>query len=69
MLILSKELKLTSEEEIQESVILSIEISTNISNFIKYLNANLEKNSDFNFLRLKQPLQELESVIKFDFNI
>ncbi len=43
MLILARELKFLSEEEIQESLILSIEISTNISNFIKYLNSNLEK--------------------------
>ena len=43
MLILARELKFLSKDEVQESIILSIEISTNISNFIKYLNTNLEK--------------------------
>ena len=42
MLILACELEFCSEEEIQESLILSIEISKNISNFIKYLNSKLE---------------------------
>lgn len=43
MLILSKELEFCSANEIERSLILSIEISQNISNFIKYLNTNLEK--------------------------
>ncbi len=43
MLILARELNFLSHDEVQESLILSIEISTNISNFIKYLNSNLEK--------------------------
>ena len=37
MLILSKELNLCSQTEIQEGYNLSIEISQNLSNFIKYL--------------------------------
>ena len=43
MLILAKELNFLSQEDVRESLILSLEISTNISNFIKYLNSNLEK--------------------------
>lgn len=43
MLILAKELDLCSKAEIQESLQLSIEISQNISNFIKYLDSKLEK--------------------------
>ena len=42
MLILAKELDFCTEEEINESRILTIEISQNISNFIKYLNSSLE---------------------------
>lgn len=42
MLILAKELEFCSEEEIQESLVLSVEISQNISNFIKYLNSKIE---------------------------
>ena len=42
MLILAKELELCSEDEIQKSLNLTIEISQNISNFIKYLNTKLE---------------------------
>lgn len=44
MLILARELEFCSDGEIQESLILSIEISQNISNFIKYLNSKLETN-------------------------
>lgn len=43
MLILARELEFCSTDEIQESMILSIEISQNISNFIKYLNSKLDK--------------------------
>jgi four helix bundle protein len=42
MLILSRELGLCSQNDIQKSYDLSIEISQNISNFIKYLNSKLE---------------------------
>ena len=42
MLILARELGYCSEEEIQESIILSLEMSQNISNFINYLNTKLE---------------------------
>ena len=42
MLIIARELGYCSNDEIQESMILSIEISQNISNFIKYLNSKLE---------------------------
>ena len=41
MLILSKELNLCSQTEIQEGYNLSIEISQNLSNFIKYLNTKM----------------------------
>ena len=41
MLILAKELEFCSEDEIQKSLELTIEISQNISNFIKYLNTKL----------------------------
>lgn len=44
MLILARELEFCSNHEIQESFILSVEISQNISNFIKYLNSKLETN-------------------------
>lgn len=44
MLVLARELEFCSKDEIQESFILSIEISQNISNFIKYLNSKLEIN-------------------------
>ena len=43
MLILAREINFLTRDEVQENIILSIEISTNISNFIKYLNSNLEK--------------------------
>ncbi len=46
MLILARELEFCSNDEIQESLILSIEISQNISNFIKYLNSKLEQVND-----------------------
>ena len=42
MLILARELEFCSDEEIQESLVLSVEISQNISNFIKYLNSKIE---------------------------
>ena len=42
ILILAKELGFCSNDEIQESLNLSIEISQNISNFIKYLNTKLD---------------------------
>jgi hypothetical protein len=41
MLILAKELEFCSVDEIQKSLELTIEISQNISNFIKYLNIKL----------------------------
>ena len=44
MLILARELEFCSNNEIQESLILSVEISQNISNFIKYLNSKIEVN-------------------------
>ena len=40
MLILSRELQLCNQDSIQISYDLSIEISQNLSNFIKYLNNN-----------------------------
>ena len=40
MLILSRELGFCNHEEIQKSYNLTIEISQNLSNFIKYLNTN-----------------------------
>lgn len=43
MLILAKELQFCTENETKESSQLSIEISQNISNFIKYLNSKTEK--------------------------
>jgi len=43
MLIIAKELEFFTEEEIDEPMQLSIEISQNISNFIKYLNAKIDK--------------------------
>ena len=43
MLVLAKELEFCCENEIIDSYQLSIEISQNISNFIKYLNTKLEK--------------------------
>lgn len=44
MLILARELEFCSQDEIQESLQLSVEISQNISNFIKYLDSRIEKN-------------------------
>ncbi|UTX47237.1 four helix bundle protein [Chryseobacterium sp. MA9] len=43
MLIVSKRLKLGDENKAEEIIILSKEISSNISNFIKYLSENIEK--------------------------
>lgn len=43
MMIVSKRLKLGEEKEAEEIIILSREISTNISNFIKYLSVNIDK--------------------------
>ncbi|PKP44285.1 MAG: four helix bundle protein [Bacteroidetes bacterium HGW-Bacteroidetes-13] len=42
MLILSRELDLCSQTEIEESYKTSIEISQNLSNFIKYLNSKIK---------------------------
>ncbi len=42
MLILTKELEFCSDNEINESLSLCIEISSNISNFIKYLSTTIE---------------------------
>lgn len=42
MLILAKELEFCSHDETHESIQLSIEISQNISNFIKYLDSKSE---------------------------
>jgi len=42
MLILARELEFSSNDEIQESMVLSVEISQNISNFIKYLSSKLD---------------------------
>ena len=42
MLMLSKELEFCSDNEINESLNLCIEISSNISNFIKYLSTTIE---------------------------
>ena len=42
MLLLARELEFCTNDEIQESMILSIEISQNISNFIKYLSSKLD---------------------------
>lgn len=43
MMIVSKRLNLGEEKEAEEIIILSLEISTNISNFIKYLSVNIDK--------------------------
>jgi len=43
MLIVSKRLKLGDENKAEEIIILSREVSSNISNFIKYLSENIEK--------------------------
>lgn len=43
MLIVSKRLKLGNENKAEEMITISREISSNISNFIKYLNENIEK--------------------------
>ena len=43
MLVLARELDFCSYNEIHESLLLSVEISQNSSNFIKYLNSKLEK--------------------------
>jgi four helix bundle protein len=43
MLVLAKELELTTVLEIKKSYDLSIEISQNLSNFIKYLNTNIKE--------------------------
>lgn len=44
MLILSRELKFCNQLELQKSYDLSIEISQNLSNFIKYLTGKIECN-------------------------
>ncbi|MGE8512479.1 MAG: four helix bundle protein [Chryseobacterium culicis] len=43
MLIVSRRLKLGNENKAEEIITLSREISSNISNFIKYLSENIEK--------------------------
>lgn len=43
MMIISKRLKLGDENKAEEIINLSREISSNISNFIKYLSENIEK--------------------------
>ena len=43
MLVLAKELELLSQIEIEKSYDLSIEISQNLSNFIKYLNTKIKE--------------------------
>ena len=43
MLVLARELDFCSYNEVHDSLLLSVEISQNISNFIKYLNSKLEK--------------------------
>lgn len=43
MLIVSRRLKLGNENKAEEIITLSREISSNISNFIKYLGENIEK--------------------------
>ncbi|AZA91579.1 four helix bundle protein [Chryseobacterium nakagawai] len=43
MLIVSKRLKLGDKNKAEEIITLSREISSNISNFIKYLSENIEK--------------------------
>ncbi|MCW1964380.1 four helix bundle protein [Chryseobacterium viscerum] len=43
MLIVSKRLKLGDENKAEEIIILSREVSSNISKFIKYLSENIEK--------------------------
>jgi four helix bundle protein len=42
MLVLSRELGFCEQSQIQESYTLSIEISQNLSNFIKYLNTKIK---------------------------
>ncbi|WP_318847761.1 four helix bundle protein [Chryseobacterium sp. JV558] len=43
MLIVSKRLKLGDENKAEEIITLSREVSSNISNFIKYLSENIER--------------------------
>ncbi|SFN90080.1 four helix bundle protein [Chryseobacterium oleae] len=43
MMIVSKRLKLGEENKAEEIISLSREVSSNISNFIKYLSENMEK--------------------------
>lgn len=43
MMIVSKRLKLRDENKAEEIINLSREVSSNISNFIKYLSENMEK--------------------------
>ncbi len=44
MLVLARELGFSNSQEIQASYDLSIEISQNLSNFINYLNKNIDSN-------------------------
>lgn len=43
MLIVSRRLKLGDQNKAEEMITLSREISSNISNFIKYLSENIER--------------------------
>jgi hypothetical protein len=43
MLVLARELELVTQLEIEKSYDLSIEISQNLSNFIKYLNTTIKE--------------------------
>jgi len=49
MMIVSKRLKLGDENIAEEIINLSREISSNISNFVKYLSENIEKPQSLNF--------------------
>ena len=47
-MIVSKRLKLGDENKAEEIINLSREISSNISNFVKYLNENIERSQSLN---------------------
>jgi len=48
MMIVSKRLKIGDENKAEEIINLSREISSNISNFVKYLNENIERSQSLN---------------------
>ncbi len=48
MMIVSKRLKLGDENKAQEIINLTREISSNISNFVKYLSENIDKSQSLN---------------------